>query len=73
VLRISDFQVAGGGGIKLNISITITIPDRLAGLFVALALFYRWLRYGYILHIWKYNTQKRLNVKVKRQNGRIQN
>ena len=37
----------GGGGIKLNLSITITIPDRLAWFFVALALFYRRVRYGY--------------------------
>jgi hypothetical protein len=37
----------GGGGIKLNLSITITIPDRLAGLFIALALLYRRARYGY--------------------------
>ena len=34
-----------GGGIKLNFS--ITIPDRLAGLFIALALVYRQSRYGY--------------------------
>ena len=37
----------GVGGIKFNISITITIPDRLAGLFIALTLFYRRGRYGY--------------------------
>ena len=35
----------GGGGIKLNFS--ITIPDRLARLFVALLLSYRRARYGY--------------------------
>ena len=35
------------GGIKLNLSITITVPDRLAGLFVALVLLYRRCRYGY--------------------------
>jgi hypothetical protein len=39
-----------GGGIKLNLSITITIPDRLAGLFIALMLYYRRLRYGYPFH-----------------------
>jgi len=36
-----------GCGIKLNLSITITIPDWLAWLFVALTLCYRWARYGY--------------------------
>jgi hypothetical protein len=36
-----------GGGIKLNLSITITIPDRLAELVIALTLYYRRLRYGY--------------------------
>jgi hypothetical protein len=40
----SDFS-AGGGGINLNFS--ITIPDRLAWLFVALLLLYRRARYGY--------------------------
>ena len=35
----------GGSGIKLNFS--ITIPDRLAWLFVALLLLYRRARYGY--------------------------
>ena len=34
-------------GIKLNLSITITIPDGLARLFIALALLYRRARYGY--------------------------
>ena len=37
----------GVGGIKFNISITITIPDRLERLFIALALYYRRLRSGY--------------------------
>jgi hypothetical protein len=36
-----------GGGIKLNLSITITVPDRLAGLFIALLLLYRRACYGY--------------------------
>ena len=36
-----------GGAIKLNLSITITIPDRLGRFFVALTLFCRRLRYGY--------------------------
>ncbi len=36
-----------GGGIKLNLSITITIPDWLGQFFVALTLFYRRARYGY--------------------------
>jgi hypothetical protein len=35
------------GGIKLNLSITITVPDRLAGIFIALTLLYRRARYGY--------------------------
>jgi hypothetical protein len=39
------FIIVGGGGIKLNFS--ITIPDRSARLFVALALLYRRARYGY--------------------------
>jgi hypothetical protein len=34
-------------GIKLNLSITITIPDRLGRFFIALTLFYRRIRYGY--------------------------
>ena len=37
----------GVGGIKFNLSITITIPDRLAGLLIALMLIYRRGRYGY--------------------------
>ena len=37
----------GGGGIKVNLSITITIPDWLGRFFVALTLFYRRGRYGY--------------------------
>jgi len=37
----------GVGVIKLNLSITITIPDRLGRLFIALTLFYRRARYGY--------------------------
>jgi len=39
------FIIVGGGGIKLNFS--ITIPDRPARLFVALVLLYRRARYGY--------------------------
>jgi hypothetical protein len=34
-------------GIKLNLSITITVPDRLAGIFITLTLLYRRARYGY--------------------------
>ena len=41
------FTSHGGGGITFNLSIKITIPDRLAGLFVALVLLYRRGRYGY--------------------------
>ena len=40
-----DSRARGGSGIKLNFS--ITIPDRLAWLFVALLLLYRRARYGY--------------------------
>ena len=35
------------GGIKLNLSITITVPDRLAGFVIALTMLYRRTRYGY--------------------------
>ncbi len=43
---IQFFSIAlGGGGIKLNFS--ITIPDRLARPFVVLLLLYRRARYGY--------------------------
>jgi len=52
--RTSDFgfllilQDKGVGGcIKLNFSITITIPDRLAGFVIVLTLLYRRARYGY--------------------------
>ena len=37
----------GGGSIKLNLSITITIPDRLAWPFMALTLLCRRVRFGY--------------------------
>ncbi len=37
----------GGGSITIILSITITIPDRLARPFVALILLYRRARYGY--------------------------
>jgi hypothetical protein len=36
-----------GGGITFNLSITITVPDRLGRLFIALLLLYRRARYGY--------------------------
>ena len=35
------------GGIKFNLSITITVPDRLGRFFIALVLLYRRCRYGY--------------------------
>ena len=36
-----------GGGITFNLSITITVPDRLGRLFIALLLLYRRALYGY--------------------------
>jgi hypothetical protein len=36
-----------GGDIKFDLSITITVPDRLGHFFIALVLLYRRARYGY--------------------------
>jgi hypothetical protein len=37
----------GEGDIKFDLSITITVPDRLGRFFIALVLLYRRARYGY--------------------------